>query len=119
MKKGFTLIELMAVIIILGVVLVIVTTNVTGILSRSKDKLNSEQQDEIINAARQWGMRNVTINGSNPSLNYVTIDTLQKSGYLDNKDIKDLTTGGIISKDTKICIIYDNNQLEYEYKGSC
>ena len=53
-SKGFTLIELLAVIAILGVVLLIVVPNVTNILNRSKNRLNNEQKNAIIESARRW-----------------------------------------------------------------
>lgn len=124
MKKGFTLIELMAVIIILGIILLIIIPNVTGILNRSQERLNEEQIREVENAAQQWGIKNLIIKDNKPyrggsEVKYVTIDTLQKEGFLENKDVKDLTDNSNVSSNTKICVSYKNNQFVYEYGGDC
>ena len=124
MKKGFTLIELLAVIIILGLVLLIVVPNVTKILNRTQTRLNTEQKAAVENAARQWGVSNliytdgkITYNGEEK--NYVTIDELQTSGFLEDKEIQDMTDREKLEGDTKVCIIYKNNQFIYEFDGEC
>lgn len=124
MRKGFTLVELLAVIIILGIILLIIVPNVAGILNRSQERLNEEQIREIESAAKQWGLRNLNIKNNKPYrgdnvISYVTIDTLQKEGFLENKDVRDLTDNSDVSLNTKICISYDNNQFIYEYGGDC
>lgn len=124
MKKGFTLIELLAVIIILGLVLLIVVPNVTKILNRTQTRLNTEQKAAVENAARQWGVSNliyadgkVTYNGEEK--NYVTIDELQTSGFLEDKEIQDMIDREKLEGDTKVCITYKNNQFIYEFDGEC
>lgn len=124
MRKGFTLVELLAVIIILGIILLIIVPNVAGILNRSQERLNEEQIREIESAAKQWGLRNLNIKNNKPYrgdnvISYVTIDTLQKEGFLENKDVRDLTDNSDVSLNTKICVSYDNNQFIYEYGGDC
>lgn len=124
MKKGFTLIELLAVIIILGLVLLIVVPNVTKILNRTQTRLNTEQKAAVENAARQWGVSNliyadgkITYNGKEK--NYVTIDELQTSGFLEDKEIQDMIDREKLEGDTKVCITYKNNQFIYEFDGEC
>ena len=124
MKKGFTLIELLAVIAILGIVLLIVMPSVTGILNRTQNRLNNEQQSAVVNAARQCGTVNLSesngkiyYNGSEKT--YVTIKELQDSGYLEDKTIKDMTDKGDVASDTKVCINFKNYQYVYEYDGEC
>ena len=117
-KKGFTLIELLAVIAILGVILLIIVPNVTNILNRSKNKLNNEQKNAIIESARRWGTSNLLLKGNKLYYNnvikrYVTIGELKKYGYLEDKTIKDLTNKSNVSDDIKICINYKNYQNVY------
>ncbi len=117
-KRGFTLIELLAVIVILGIILLIVVPNISGILSRSKDKLNAEQKNAIIESARRWGTGNLLLKGNKLYYNnvvkrYVTIGELKKYGYLEDKTIKNLTNKSNVSDDIKICINYKNYQNVY------
>ncbi len=53
-KKGFTLVELMAVIIIIGVVLLIVIPNVSGVLKRAEQKTFASSAKGIIRSANDY-----------------------------------------------------------------
>ncbi len=53
-KTGFTLVELMAVIIIIGVVLLIVIPNVSGVLKRAEQKTFASSAKGIIRAANDY-----------------------------------------------------------------
>ncbi len=118
MKKGFTLIELIAVIVILGFILLIIIPTITDVLNDSKQKLNDTQQEQIVVAARNWGLENVSLNEDNtPTKTEVTIATLQNEGYLEDKEIKSLLDKKAIDTKSKVCITYENNQFVYEYKG--
>ena len=118
-SKGFTLVELLAVIVILGLVMTIVVPNVASILNTSKDKLNDSQEEIIESAARQWGIEHVSLEGNAPSKSYVDIQTLQNEGFLEDKNIKNLIDNESILPTTRICITYANNQFVYTYKGDC
>ena len=107
MKKGFTLIELVAVILILGIILIMIMPNFNDTLKRTKEKLLKQ-------AARNWGMENMT---KDSSKKYVTIKELQNSGYLEDKAVKDIINKNDISTDTIICIRYKDNQFIYTYEG--
>ena len=117
-KKGFTLIELLAVITILGIILLIVVPNVTGMLNRSKERINEEQKRTLMDSVKKWGTSNLTLKNdrvyyNNSPKSYVTIGELKNYGYLEDKKIKNLTNKSDISDETKICINYKNNQFVY------
>ena len=50
-QKGFTLVELLAVIVVIAILMTVASTSVFGILSDSKDKLLEEQISSLKEAA--------------------------------------------------------------------
>lgn len=124
MKKGFTLIELVAVIFILGAILIIVIPIVNDSITESKTSLSAEQIRQIESAARQWGVDNLSMQANTPvdingnEVSEITIRKLQTTGYLDDKAIIDAESKEELSYSHKVCISYEDNQFVYEYKGS-
>jgi len=51
-KKGFTLVELLAVIVILSLIITIVATNGFGAFNNAKNKINEEGRKEITEGAK-------------------------------------------------------------------
>ena len=114
-NKGFTLVELMAVIIILGLIAVIAVPIVTKILSNSKDELYERQVKEIEDAAKRWGVDNIIDEEVNNY--YVSLLDLRKEGYLESTTViknpkDDSDMNGCVE------IKYDNlyKQFTYKYK---
>lgn len=113
-NKGFTLVELLAVIVILAIIAVITIPNLIGVVNTSRTKLNKEQKLAIENAAREWGVKNLYIDDNNVSVNKLSAKKLQDDGFLEKKDslkginINDLNKAGV-------CIKYKSNQYVYTY----
>ena len=76
MRKGFTLIELIVVIALIGVIAVMVSTNVFGIMNRSRSSLSSTQINTIEEAAEKWGAINADQMPLDDSVLSVDINTL-------------------------------------------
>ncbi len=116
-KKGFTLLELIAVIVILAVILLITMPNIMTIFDSTRSKLNDNQKSQILSAARTWGMAHLNSAKTEDQKTSISIKTLKEQGYLDDKEITDMVKKNNI-EDTVICVSYENNQYVYTYEGA-
>lgn len=57
-KKGFTLVELLAVIVILAVVMLIGSVSLTGVRDKMNKNMFEAKLDLVIGAAKSWGQDN-------------------------------------------------------------
>ena len=107
-KNGFTLIELMAVIVILSIVLILVTKNVIGAKKDSEEKTKYIAAKEIVKIAEVYF-------ANNSCATDVTIDNIKE--YLES-DATNPKNGKndllIIVKNHKIC-----RSITEELKSSC
>ena len=115
-KNAFTLIELIAVILILGILVIVIMPTFVDTINRTRERLNESQKAEVVKAAKNWGMQKLSLESAQ-NVKFVTIDTLQKDGFLDDKEVQNLIDKKTLTKDTIICIRYKNNQYEYTFEG--
>lgn len=89
-KKGFTLVELMAAIVILGVLMGVAVPNVLSIYKNMKIKYFCEKVSTIEQAATLYGQdkygEEVTTNSNELSLAKVSVLDLVKAGYVKKDD---------------------------------
>ena len=81
-RKGFTLVELLAVMIILVSISLVAVSNITESLVRREEKEYVEQQELAIGAAKIYFSLNNT--------SCVTVKILKEKNYFDNKNKYDL-----------------------------
>ena len=87
-RKGFTLIELLAVIAVLAIISTIATTIVIKYIDSSKSNLLQVQKNEIVQAAKDWSLKNTDkLDKYHLNNTYISIDTLKETGFLENKKI--------------------------------
>ena len=114
-KSGFSLIELMVVIVILSIIAVITTPIILDVISNTSNELSREQEQIIENSARMWGVKNLSLiqEGDKyvPSLKKVTINELKSAGFLENKNLKNLNLSSSELNTAGVCISYDNQYL--------
>ena len=109
-RKGFTLAELLAVIVILGIITSITVPIVTDQIDKYKTKVCVTQYDNILNAARSYGADHLTELGKSQT---ITLKTLNDGGYIDASNMKDPITKNTISQDLKIIIEKVGKKYKY------
>ena len=101
-NKGFTLVEIIAVIAILGVVLTIAVLSVHKLFRKNKESAYDSKVAIILKQAKQYALDEESVLYGSASANKrygnyvcatVTVGDLLTKGYLDKTD-KDLTDGG-------------------------
>ena len=119
MKKGFTLVELIATLIILSVVAIIVVPNVYENMDDSKSKIKITQTTSIIDSAKEWSADHIReLSCNNDS--YVFLKDLQSNGYIDDPLYQD-TEGHTYNSNLFVLIHCDvieadeNNKENYKY----
>lgn len=80
MKKGFTLVELLTVVTLLGVFALITIPAVTNILDKQKEKINKQNIQAIEDALKDY---NNEIEISDGSTKTVTLLELKQKGLID------------------------------------
>lgn len=123
MKKGFTLIELMAVITVLVIILSITFPVVSNVLQESRENSYDSQVSMIESAAKRYISDNVKEVDESGNLlisrekdNFVTILALQKNGYLNSKKIiKNPITDRTMTGCVVAAYAKTYNQFQYVY----
>lgn len=77
-EEGFTLVELLAIIVILGIIVAIAIPAVGSVIDNSKSNAKTAHQEMVIDAARLYFTTSETDTGDK-----VTVTDLEKDGYLE------------------------------------
>ena len=106
MNKGFTLIELISIIVIVSLISLLVGKSITSITKQAKSDLSNAQELSIKHAAEAWMADNM--DEIPETCTYVTLSTLKEKGFLNDID------KSVYSKNVrvKICKV-DNINSEY------
>ena len=113
-NKGFTLIEILAVIVILMILITLITPKVFKQLKTAENITDQEQINTIINISKIYMNQNTDLLPEENNIYTISIDELKQSGLIQTKQIlnpstKEELTGYIIVKN-------ENNKYKYEYK---
>ena len=120
MKKGFTLVELLAVLIILGLILTITYYSVSSILDSSRNSLSDTQESALIEAAKVYYLEagmNLEADGSYNNKVCVTVAYLINNGYVDKSRVADPSSPSSNLEGYVLITRSNTNNYTYQYKS--
>ena len=114
-KKGFTLVELLAVIAILGLLIAIISPVVKNLINDSEDSLSEQQKKLVVEATKKYMIENSELlpEGSDRAIVYMS-DLIDK-GVIDNDKIIDPKSKGEINGCVVVSYNNEFNQYDYNY----
>ena len=114
-EKGFTLVELLATIIILGLLSAVIYVSVTSILNRGNDSYYASQEDMLILAGREYyaDHRSELPDNTGDTSN-VTLETLIDQNYID--PIKDRNENDCDFENSGVTV-QKITERDYQYYG--
>ncbi|MBR3229569.1 MAG: prepilin-type N-terminal cleavage/methylation domain-containing protein [Bacilli bacterium] len=126
MKKGFTLVELLVVLVIIGMLSLVVYPSIMGVIKSSREDAYNSQIKVIEKVTKEWAVSNPEmlpeiddVNGEctcNPSSKCISIDELKGSGYLSDDDVKNPKGGDLTGGVEITCKCDSCSTCKYEYK---
>lgn len=117
-NKGFTLVELLAVIVILALIALITVPNILKTINNSKGKLETVQEETLKDACKNY------VAGHTGEIEdtgtCVTLDTLYQAGFLESNAYSN-PKGGTYGANSGFLVKWDDsiNQYTYTYQPSC
>ncbi len=112
-SRGFTLAELLGVIVILGLIALVTIPAITDSLKRYRKNLSQIQIDNIVTAAKNWGSDHLLeLPDAEGGTITITISELQAQGYLKD-ELKDPDTKKELNTSAKITIKRIGKNYQY------
>ncbi|HHU18797.1 MAG TPA: type II secretion system protein [Bacilli bacterium] len=99
-EKGFTLVELLAVIVILGIIVAIAIPAIGKVIEKAEEDADKAEVTMIIDAARLYDLQN---DATYP----VSVGTLISEGYLDPRQGTDLDLTATVTKEADGTFTYN------------
>ena len=119
MKKGFTLVELIGVIIILALIMLLAVPPILNSIRSTRNELSDASKKIIYTAANLYVSENLNDFPKYDGNTFcVSIDTLSKKEYLPTI-VYDSATGDEIPKDSLVEIKVENNNYTYNMNNEC
>ena len=113
-NKGFTLVELLAVVAILILILSLITPKIFKQLKTAEKVTDQEQINAIIDTSKLYMNQHSELLPEHNSLYIITLNELKESGLIKTSQILNPST----KEELTGCVVvnYENNKYKYEYK---
>jgi len=122
MKKGFTLVELLGVIAILGIIGIIAFPVVNSTIKESKQDSYNAQVALIEEAAQKWSVKNVEHLPETGDVLYIKLNDLITGGFIvktNNGKLINPLDNSEMTGCVKVIYLDEYNQYSYEYSEIC
>jgi type IV pilus assembly protein PilA len=120
MKKGFSLVELLAIIVLLGLIVMISVPIVNNNINKSKEKTKKIQVQSIIKASKNYTMKNSDILPEyEDSPISIEMKTLIDNKLIDTDKVIDPKSGKTMSGCIEVTYNSTNKSYNYEYVDKC
>ena len=119
-KKGFTLIEIIAIIILLSVIALITYPVINNLIINSKDELYEKQISELVRLSNTWTTKNIKKLKMTDGYTYnLSFEELYEQGFVSDKQVKNPKTGENLPGCMKITFNSTNNGYDVSYDEGC
>lgn len=115
-NRGLSLVEVLAVIAIVGLLAAILYPSMTKVLSNFKEDTINIQKSSIIEAAESYVADNVGITiflDDNVQTEEITLKTLYDGGYIDGDFVNTITGNDYDLNKSNVKVKQENNSYEY------
>ena len=114
-NKGFTLVELLAVLIVLSIIMTMIIISVNSVISSSERSLSKIQKEKVEEAAEVYYLKEGDMSKNSGCIN---VQALISKGYIEGSTVTDPETGLVMNGSVRIT--YEANQYNYNYQtNSC
>ena len=110
LKIGFTLVEMIAVLIVLSIIFLLSAVTLTTVIKTGEDKINDAKKELILDAAKDYLSKNDMVNDKNGC---IRLGELVELGYVDKKEIDES------HYDKFINYVYEDGKTSYEINNTC
>mgnify|MGYP003508521194 FL=1 len=111
-KKGFTMVELLAVLILLGVLAIIAIPAINSTINSSKEKAKTVQKEIIIKAAHSYVAENRNDIAMDEAT-YIPVSELIVQKYIDGSNEENIASSEFA--DSCVIVEFDNKYNQFEY----